>query len=71
MVPRGRLYASIWLSVASLASFGTSAQWPPIARLISPGRANRFNPSSLPSPGAAAKTSVKSRGFLRLDESSL
>src|SRR5215472_15125687 len=30
-----------------------------MARLTRPGRARRFNPSSLPSPGAAAKTSVK------------
>ena len=53
------------------ASFGTSAQWPPIARCTSPSCARRLRPRSLPSPGAAANTSVRSRGAPRVDEALL
>src|SRR5215218_3189845 len=62
MQPRGRFQASIRPSSASLESFGTSAQWPPTARRTSPSWARRFSPRSLPSPGAAAKTSVSPCG---------
>src|ERR1700678_462310 len=62
MQPSGRLYASILLSSARRPSFGTSDQWPPMARLINPSCARRLRPRSLPSPGAAANTSVRPAG---------
>ena len=58
MQPSGRFYASIALLSARSHSFGTSDQCPPTARLIRPACADGSSPRSLPSPGAAANTSV-------------
>ena len=58
----------MWLVTAIAESFGTSDQWPPIARLTRPSCASWFNPRSLPSPGAAANTSVNRLGTCRLEE---
>src|SRR5689334_7402670 len=62
MTPSGRLYASILLATARAPSFGTSDQCPPTTRFTNPSWARRLRPLSLPSPGAAANTSVRSRG---------
>ena len=62
-VPSGRLYASMRPSTAIAQSLGTSA---PVAadRALDQALpcARRFRPRSLPSPGAAANSSVRSRG---------
>src|SRR4051794_4245738 len=50
------------LSRASAPIFGTSDQCPPTTRLSRPGCASRLSPRSWPSPGAAAKTSVRLEG---------
>ena len=43
--------------------FGTRDQWPPTTRLSRPACASRLSPRSWPSPGAAAKTRVRSEGW--------
>src|SRR5919201_3000512 len=48
--------------MASSQSFGTRLQWPPTTRLSRPLCARRLSPRSLPSPGAAANTSVRFAG---------
>src|SRR3954470_13302438 len=63
ITPRGRLCASILLATAMAPSFGTNDQCPPTTRFTSPACASRFRPRSLPSPGAAAKTNVRPRGW--------
>ena len=51
-------------SVTICEIFGTRPKCPPITRRTSPSLASRFRPLSRPSPGAAANTSVRSRGAL-------
>src|SRR4051794_24207054 len=51
------------LSRANAPIFGTRDQWPPTTRLSRPACASRLSPRSWPSPGAAAKTRVRSEGW--------
>src|SRR5215207_7641305 len=50
------------LSRANSPIFGIRDQCPPTTRLSRPACASRLSPRSLPSPGAAAKTRVRSEG---------
>src|SRR3954471_1455004 len=53
----------IALSRANAPIFGTRDQCPPTTRLSRPACASRLSPRSWPSPGAAAKTRVRSKGW--------